>query len=70
MLLKKIRTKGFLGHLIGSSTEDFVELDFADKNLWLIQGENGAGKSSLFDAITIAFFKKHRGGASNFTIFK
>ena len=66
MLLKKIRTKGFLGHL-ANENDDFVELDFADKNLWLIQGENGAGKSSLFDAITMAFFKQHRGGASNFT---
>lgn len=65
MLLKKIRTKGFLGHL-ANKTGDFIELDFADKNLWLIQGANGAGKSSLFDAITMAFFKQHRGGASNF----
>lgn len=65
MFLKKIRTKGFLGHL-ANEAGDFVELDFADKNLWLIQGANGAGKSSLFDAITMAFFKQHRGGASNF----
>ena len=66
MLLKRIRTKGFLGHL-ASEDNDFVELDFTGKNLWLIHGENGAGKSSLFDAITMAFFKQHRGGASNFT---
>jgi exonuclease SbcC len=66
MLLKKIRTKGFLGHL-ASEDNDFVELDFTGKNLWLIHGENGAGKSSLFDAITMAFYKQHRGGASNFT---
>lgn len=66
MLLKKIKTKGFLGHLTGESENDFVELDFADKNLWLIQGRNGAGKSTLFDAITMAFFKQHRGGGSNF----
>ncbi|HEX8565858.1 MAG TPA: SMC family ATPase [Pyrinomonadaceae bacterium] len=65
MLLKKIRTKGFLGHLTGEAENDFVELDFADKNLWLIQGVNGAGKSTLFDAITLAFFKQHRGGKQN-----
>lgn len=65
MLLKKIKTKGFLGHL-ANENNDFVELDFANKNLWLIQGRNGAGKSTLFDAITMAFFKQHRGGASNF----
>jgi exonuclease SbcC len=67
MLLKKIKTKGFLGHLSGEAENDFVELDFGDKNLWLIQGRNGAGKSTLFDAITMAFFKKHRGGATDFT---
>lgn len=61
MLLKKIKTKGFLGHLTNENG-DFVELDFADKNLWLIHGRNGAGKSSLFDAITMAFYKQHRGG--------
>lgn len=66
MLLKKIKTKGFLGHLSGEAENDFVELDFADKNLWLIQGRNGAGKSTLFDAITMAFFKHHRGGGSYF----
>lgn len=66
MLLKKIRTKGFLGHLSGEAENDFVELDFADKNLWLIQGRNGAGKSTLFDAITMAFYKQHRGGGSYF----
>lgn len=66
MLLKKIKTKGFLGHLSGEAEGDFVELDFADKNLWLIQGRNGAGKSTLFDAITMAFYKQHRGGGSYF----
>lgn len=66
MLLKKIKTKGFLGHLSGEAEDDFVELDFADKNLWLIQGRNGAGKSTLFDAITMAFYKQHRGGGSYF----
>lgn len=67
MLLKKIKTKGFIGHLGGVAENDFVELDFADKCLWLIQGRNGSGKSTLFDAITMAFYKQHRGGASNFS---
>lgn len=66
MLLKKIKTKGFIGHLAGEAENEFVELDFADKNLWLILGENGAGKSTIFDAITMAFYRQHRGGASNF----
>lgn len=66
MLLKKIRTKGFIGHLAGEAENEFVELDFADKSLWLIQGRNGSGKSTLFDAITMAFYKQHRGGGINF----
>lgn len=66
MLLKKIRTKGFIGHLAGEAEGEFVELDFADKNLWLIQGQNGSGKSTLFDALTMAFFKEHRGGGRQF----
>ncbi len=66
MLLKKIRTKGFIGHLAGEAENEFVELDFGDKSLWLIQGRNGSGKSTFFDAITMAFYRQHRGGASNF----
>ncbi len=64
MLLQKIRLKGFLGHrgILGADGKaDFVEVDFNDSPLWLIHGENGGGKSSLWDALTFAFFKQHRG---------
>ena len=36
--------------------------DFSDGNLISICGENGAGKSSIFDAITYALYGKHRLG--------
>lgn len=64
MLLQKIRLKGFLGHrgILGADDRaDFVEVDFNDSSLWLIYGDNGGGKSSLWDALTFAFFKQHRG---------
>lgn len=33
-----------------------IEMDIGDKNL-AIYGENGAGKSSLYEALKIIFFK-------------
>ena len=69
MLLQKIKLKGFLGHrgvLQENGAVGFVEVDFSSAALWLVHGVNGCGKSSLWDALTFAFFKQHRGGASNF----
>ena len=42
-----------------------VTLDFTQHWLWAITGENGAGKSALFDAITYALYGEHRGGAQH-----
>src|SRR5947209_16888450 len=66
MLLQRIRLKGFLGHRGLSDVnggDGFVDIDLRSSPLWLIHGPNGGGKSSLWDAVTFALFKKHR--ASN-----
>ncbi|MFQ5568231.1 MAG: AAA family ATPase [Rhodothermales bacterium] len=69
MLLEKIRLRGFLSHYgidTGADIEP-VELDFCDAPLWLVHGENGSGKSAaVFDAVSFALYKQHRGGKSNF----
>jgi exonuclease SbcC len=70
MLLQKIRLKGFLGHRSrpehADSDDGFTEIDLSAARLWLIHGPNGGGKSSIWDAVTFALFKEHRGGSQNF----
>lgn len=56
MIPIKLRISGFLSY------RDAVELDFESFDLACISGQNGAGKSSLLDAITWALFGKARGG--------
>jgi exonuclease SbcC len=41
-----------------------IEFDFEGSRLWSISGNNGSGKSAVFDAITYALFGHHRGGAT------
>jgi len=69
MLLQKIELKGFLSHSgqrneLGEIVP--VSIDFHKSPLWLVYGPNGAGKSAIFDAITFALYKEHRGGKSQF----
>jgi DNA repair exonuclease SbcCD ATPase subunit len=69
MLLQRIELLGFLSHCgrpLAGGGFDAIEIDFRSSPLWLIYGPNGAGKSALFDAITFALFKQHRGGGQNF----
>ncbi len=56
MIPLKLRIAGFLSY------REPVELDFASFDLACISGQNGAGKSSLLDAITWSLFGKARGG--------
>lgn len=41
------------------------ELLFDSAPLWVLAGENGAGKSTIFDAITFSLYNCHRGGKQN-----
>jgi exonuclease SbcC len=54
-----LRISGFLSYL------DPVELDFNSFDLACISGHNGAGKSSLLDAITWALFGEARGKSND-----
>jgi exonuclease SbcC len=55
MIIETIRVKNFLSH-------GETEVDFRDAPMWLVCGENGAGKSALFDAVEYALYGAHRGG--------
>ena len=54
MIPKRMQLSGFLSYL------DPVEIDFTSFDLACISGANGAGKSSLLDAITWALFGQAR----------
>ena len=53
LLFHKIKYKNFL-----SSGNQFTEIDFQKSNTNLIIGTNGAGKSTMLDALTFALFNK------------
>jgi exonuclease SbcC len=42
-----------------------VVFDFDGAVLWSVSGDNGAGKSAIFDAITWTLFGEHRGGTQD-----
>jgi exonuclease SbcC len=56
MIPLKLILRGFLTY------RDKATLDFENMRTAVIVGDNGHGKSALFDAITYALFGKHRGG--------
>ena len=58
MIPLRLRLSGFLSY------RDTVELDFSSFELACISGHNGAGKSSLLDAITWTLFGEARGKSS------
>jgi len=59
MIPQQLRISGFLSY------HDLVELDFTKFDLACISGHNGAGKSSLLDAITWSLFGEARGKSSD-----
>ena len=59
MIPLHLRISGFLSY------RDVVELDFSLFDLACISGHNGAGKSSLLDAITWSLFGEARGKSSD-----
>src|SRR6266498_1698839 len=59
MIPVHLRISGFLSY------RDAVELDFTTFDLACISGANGAGKSSLLDAITWSLFGEARGKSSD-----
>jgi exonuclease SbcC len=59
MIPLNVTMEGFLSY---QQPETF---DFSERPLWMLSGDNGAGKSSVFDAITFVLFKEHRGGKQN-----
>lgn len=60
MIPIRVYMRGFLSY------RDEAQLRFDDASLWVLAGENGAGKSAIFDAITFALYGAHRGGKSNY----
>lgn len=61
MIPVRIRLKNFLTY----DTDEHggpVVFDFDGASLWSISGDNGAGKTAIFDGITYALFGQHRGG--------
>lgn len=54
MIFKRLRLKNFKSYA--------SEIINFDKGITVIVGENGAGKSSIFEAISFALFKQHTSG--------
>jgi exonuclease SbcC len=59
MIPLRIRLKGFMSY------RDEQELSFEGATLWMLAGQNGAGKSAIFDAMTYALYDQHRLGAQH-----
>jgi exonuclease SbcC len=54
MIIETVKVRNFLSH-------GETEVDFREAPMWLVCGENGAGKSALFDAVEYALYGAHRG---------
>ncbi len=61
MIPRRVSLSNFLTYAT-SSDGNPVTFDFDGARLWSINGDNGAGKTAVFDAVTYALFGEHRGG--------
>lgn len=59
MIPLRIALKGFMCY------RDRQEVDFAGVSLWVLAGANGSGKSTIFDAVTVALYGMHRAGSQH-----
>ncbi|MDQ6877556.1 MAG: SMC family ATPase, partial [Candidatus Dormibacteraeota bacterium] len=62
MIPLKLTLRGFLTY------RDEETLNFEDVRTAVIIGDNGHGKSALFDAVTYALFGKHRGSQTRYLV--
>ncbi|HEY6780450.1 MAG TPA: SMC family ATPase, partial [Thermoleophilaceae bacterium] len=60
MIPVRVELTNFLSHRRPDGTP--VVFDFDGAKLWSVSGDNGAGKSAIFDGITWTLYGMHRGG--------
>lgn len=63
MIPFSVELTNFLSHR--SANGEPVTFDFEGAVLWSVAGDNGAGKSAVFDAITWTLYNQHRGGTQD-----
>lgn len=64
MIPERVTIQNFLTYGEDPSGGPIV-FDFTGAGLWSIGGDNGSGKSTIFDAIRYCLFGEHRGGSQN-----
>ena len=57
MIPRRLHLKGFMCY------REETEIDFTGSSIWALSGANGAGKSTIFDAMLFALYGEHRMGS-------